>query len=138
MTGSFCDLWEEKVLKHIFGLSAYTALSTIYIAVCTGGVTDAGVATGEPSGSSYARVAVANSSSGWDFSQVSGLTKIVNHAAVTFPQASGSWGTLTDVFLVDAATAGNVLAHATLATPKAIGSGDTLQFNAGDLQFTLD
>lgn len=138
MTGSFCDLWEEKVLKHLFGISAYSAPTTVWVAVCTGGVTDAGVANGEPSGNSYTRVAITNNGSYWDYSQVGGLTKIANHAAVTFPQASGSWGTLTDVFLVDAASGGNILAHATLATSKTIGSGDTLQFNAGDLQFTLD
>jgi len=138
MAGSFTNYWEEKVLKHLFGIAAYTALGTVYLGVCTGGVTEAGVATGEPAGNNYARVAITNDSDHWDYSQVDGLTKIANHAAIEFPEASGSWGTITDVFLVSAATEGNILAFATLAASKAIGSGDTLKFDAADLAFTLD
>ncbi len=138
MTGSFCDLWEEKILKHIFGILAYTALSTIYVGACTGGVTEAGVATGEPTGNNYARVAVTNNGTGWDFSQVAGVSKVQNHAAISFPEASGSWGTITDVFLADAASGGNILAFATLNEAKVVGSGDTLQFDAGDLEFRLN
>ncbi|MBC7121366.1 MAG: hypothetical protein A4E48_00024 [Methanosaeta sp. PtaU1.Bin060] len=138
MTGSFANYWEEKILKHIFGLATYSALATLYVGVCTGGVTEDGTVTGEPAGNGYARVAVTNNATGWDFSQVAGLSKIQNHAAVTFPEASGSWGTITDVFLADAASGGNILAFATLDESKVIGSGDTLQFDAGDLGFTLD
>lgn len=138
MTGSFTDYLEEKVMKHIFGVLAFTAPANVHIGICTGGVSEAGVITGEPSGNNYARVAVTNNGTGWDFSQVAGVTKVQNHAAISFPQASGSWGAITDVFLADAASGGNILAFATLDVSKAIGSGDTLQFDAGDLAFTLD
>jgi hypothetical protein len=138
MAGSFCDLWEEKVLKHIFGILAYTALSTIHVGCCTGGVTEGGVATGEPSGNNYARVAVTNNGTGWTFSQVTGVGKVENAAAITFPEASGAWGTITDVFLADAASGGNILAFATLNESKVIGNGDTLQLDAGDLYWTLN
>ena len=138
MSGSFANYWEEKVMKHLFGIAAYTALATVYVGVCTGGVTEAGVATGEPSGNGYARVAITNDTDHWDYSQVDGVTKIANHAAIEFPEATGSWGTITDVFLVSLDAAGNILAFATLAASKAIASGDTLKFDAGDLAFTLD
>lgn len=138
MTGSFTNLWEEKIMKHIFGILAYTALSTIYAGVCTGGVAEDGTVTGEPSGNNYARVAITNDGTGWTFSQVAGVTKVENAAAITFPEASGSWGTITDVFLADAASGGNILAFATLDVSKAIGDGDTLQFDSGDLEFSLE
>jgi len=138
MSGSFTNYWEEKVLKHLFGIAAYTAPATVYVGVCTGGVTEAGVATGEPSENGYARVAITNDVDHWDYSQVDGLTKIANHAAIEFPEASGSWGTITDVFLASAATGGSILACATLAASKAIANGDTLKFDAADLAFTLD
>jgi hypothetical protein len=138
MSGSFANYWEEKVLKHLFGIAAYTAPGTVYVGVCTGGVTEAGVASGEPSGSGYARVAITNDGDHWDFSQVDGLTRIANHAAIQFPEASGSWGTITDVFLATAASGGSILAFATLTASKAIGSGDTLKFDAAGLAFTLD
>jgi len=69
MSGSFTNYWEEKVLKHLFGIAAYTAPGTVYVGVCTGGVTEAGVVTGEPSGNAYARVAVLNDVDHWDYSQ---------------------------------------------------------------------
>lgn len=137
MAGSFTNYLEEKLLKDLFGIAAFTPPSTFHIGVCTGGVAEDGTITGEPSGNGYARVSVGNDAN-WDFSQVSGVTKIENHSAIAFAEATGSWGTITDVFIADASTGGNVLAFATLASSKAIGSGDTLQFDAGDLEFTLD
>jgi hypothetical protein len=138
MTGSFANYLEEKVLKDLFGISAFSPPTTFYVGCCTGGVAEDGTVTGEPSGGSYARVAVANGASYWDYSQVAGVTKIENHGAVAFAEATASWGTITDVFIADAASGGNILAFATLPTSKPIGSGDTLQFDAGDLEFTLD
>jgi len=137
MTGSITNYLEEKLLKDLFGIAAFSPPSTFYIGVCTGGVAEDGTVTGEPSGNGYARVSVGNNTN-WDYSQVSGVTKIENHSAIAFAEATGSWGTLTAVFIADAETGGNVLAFATLASSKAIGSGDTLQFDAGDLEFTLD
>lgn len=138
MTGSFTNYLEEKLLKDLFGIAAFSPPSTFYIGVCTGGVAEDGTITGEPSGNGYARVSVGNGDSNWDYSQVAGVTKIENHSAIAFAEATGSWGTITDVFIADASSGGNVLAFATLASSKAIGSGDTLQFDAGDLEFTLD
>jgi len=138
MTGSFTNYLEEKVLKDLFGISAFSPPSTFYVGVCTGGVAEDGTVTGEPSGGSYARVSVGNGAGNWDYAQDAGVTKIKNHAAITFSEATGIWGTITDVFIADAASGGNVLAFATLAASKAIGSGDTLQFDAADLEFRLD
>lgn len=137
MTGSFTDYLEEKVMKDLFGILAFTPPTTFFVGVCTGGVSEGGVVTGEPSGNAYARVSVGNGSGNWDYSQVAGVTVVANHAAIAFSEATGSWGTITDVFIADAASGGNILAFATLDASKAIGSGDTLQFDAGDLEIVL-
>ena len=138
MTGSLTDYQEEKLLKHLFGIASLTPLGTIHVGVCTGGVTEGGVITGEPTDAAYARVAVTNNGTYWTFSQVAGLSKIVNAADIVFPTASASWGTLTTVFLADAATDGNVLGFITLDESKAIGTNDVFKLLAGALAVTLN
>ena len=46
-----------------------------------------------------------------------------NGAAFTFPTPTGSWGTITTLFIADAATAGNILAMADLTTPMTFTTG---------------
>jgi hypothetical protein len=131
MAGSFNDYTENKVLDHIVGKTSYT-MPTAYVALFTVAPTDAGGGT-EVSGGSYARVATAGAD--WN-AAASGATSNAN--AVTFPAATASWGTVVAFALMDASTAGNMLAWADLTTSKAIGSGDTASFAAGDLDITLD
>jgi hypothetical protein len=87
----------------------------------------------EPSGNAYARV----STTGADWNTASGGA-LDNANDITFPEATGSWGTITHFALFDAATGGNMLAYGALSTPKIIGSGDTAKFAAGDLDVSLD
>ncbi len=134
---SFCNFWEEKGLKHLFGIAAYSPPATVYVGVCTG-VAEDGTITSEPSGNGYARQPVTNDGTGWDFSQVSGVTKVVNHAAIQFPQAEGDWGTLTFAFISTAATGGDILAFGEFNLPKPIGLQDTLKFDPGGLGFALN
>jgi hypothetical protein len=61
-----------------------------------------------------------------------------NSNAITFPQASGTWGTVVALGIFDASTSGNLLAWADLTTSKLVGNGDTPSFAAGDLDVTLD
>ena len=87
----------------------------------------------EPSGNNYSRVSASGSS--WS-SASTGQTS--NSQAITFPQASGSWGTITHFALFDADSSGNLLLSGALTTAKDIGAGDTPSFGAGDLVVTLD
>lgn len=129
--GSFGDFWEDEVLDHLFGKGAYTP-PTIYVALSTADPTDDGSGAAEPSGNGYARVETAGSD--WDASS-GGATANAN--AITFPEASGSWGTVTHFALYDAATNGNMLAHGALDSSEAISSGKTPRFAAGDLDVSL-
>jgi hypothetical protein len=130
--GSFADYWENEILDHLFGKGSYTP-PTIYVGLSTADPTDDASGLAEPSGNSYARVATA----GADWNVASGGA-IANANDITFPEATGSWGTITHFAIFDAASAGNMLAHGALNVSKSISSGDTAKFAAGDLDVTLD
>ena len=127
----FTDYLEDKVLDHVFGGSAYTAPTTLYVGLFTAAPSDTGGGT-ECSGGSYARKSMAAMT-------VSGTspTTATNGAAVEFVTATGSWGTVTHVGIFDAASSGNLMAWAALTTSKAVTSGDVFRFNAGELDVTL-
>jgi len=132
--GSFSDYLEDELLDHIFGVGAWSAPATVYIALSTADPTDDGSGIAEPSGGAYARVAVTNSGTNWDTSS-GGAT--ANKTAFTFPTATASWGTITHFAIFDASTAGNMLMHGVLTTSKAVGNGDTPKFNIGAIDVTL-
>ena len=129
MAGSFSDYLEDKVLKHVFTNTAYTPATTLYVGLYTVAPSDTGGGT-QVSGGSYARTSVTFS--------VSGTTTLcTNSAAVEFPTASASWGTVVAVAVFDASTSGNMLAWADLTTNKTIDSGDVFRVATGDLDITL-
>ncbi|UCC98686.1 MAG: hypothetical protein JSW66_02080 [Phycisphaerales bacterium] len=130
--GSFSDYWENKVLDHIFGNDSYTP-PTIFVALSTAEPLDDASGVAEPSGNGYARVETGAS----DWSVSSGGS-VSNATSITFPTASGSWGTITHFGLFDSVTGGNMLAYGALNQPKAIGNSDTGKFEAGDLEINLD
>jgi hypothetical protein len=130
--GSFSDYWENKILDHVFGKSSYSP-PTIYVALSTADPTDDGSGIAEPSGNGYARVQT--QASNWNAASSGSLD---NANDITFPEATGNWGTISHFALFDAASEGNMLAHGSLSASKAIGSGDTAKFAAGDLDVSLD
>lgn len=134
MAGSFSNYLENALLNQIFRGTAYSFPGTLYVGLYTVAPSDAGGGT-EVSGNSYARVAVTANTSNWANS-TAGATS--NSNAITFPQASGSWGTVVALGIFDASTFGNLLAWADLTTSKLVGNGDTPSFAAGDLDVTLD
>jgi hypothetical protein len=135
---SFSDYLEDKVLNHVFGGTSYTAPTTLYVGVFTSAASDTGPGT-EVSGNGYARQSVAFTVSG------TSPTTASSSAAVEFPEATGSWGTVTYAGVFDAVSGGNMLAWAQLtdpadfvtALPKAITAGDILRISAGNLKVTL-
>jgi len=129
MAGSFSDYLEDKLLKHAFTNTSYTPATTLYVALYTAAPTDAGGGT-QITGNGYARTSVAFT--------VSGTTTIAtNSAAVEFPAATASWGTVVAVGIFDASTSGNLLAWADLTVNKTIDTGDIFRIPAGDLDITL-
>lgn len=128
------DYLEGELLKHLFRTGSMTKPSTIYIGLYTATPSDTGGGT-EVSGGSYARVQVGPSDATWAAVGAGGLTD--NVSAITFPTATGSWGTVTHVGIFDASSGGNLLLYGALSASKVVGSGDTFKFNAGDLDVTF-
>lgn len=130
--GSFNNYTENKVLDHVTGKTAFTK-PTAYVGLSTADPADDASGLAEPSGSGYARVTTSGAS--WDAAS-GGAT--ANAAALTFPEASGAWGTVTHFALFDASTSGNMLCHGTLDASRVITSGITPRFAIGELDITLD
>jgi hypothetical protein len=136
---SFTDYLEDKILDHVFGGNAYTAPSTLYVGLHTSASSDSAAGT-EVSGGSYARQTAAFTVSG------TSPTEATTGAAIEFPTATASWGTVTYAGVYDASTGGNLLAYAeltdpsdfTTALPKAIDTGDIFRISAGNLKIRLD
>ena len=135
--GSFSDYLENEILDHILGGGDYARPATVYIGLWTSALSDSstGSSAGEVSGGDYARKSVTNNGTNWP-AAASGAK--ANGTAITFVQATGSWGTVTHFAILDASTAGNILGHGTLTQSKTIGNGDTASFAIGDLDVTLD
>ena len=125
---SFSDYLETKVLDHVFAGTAYTAPSTLYVALFTAAPSDSGGGT-EVSGGGYARQTIAFTTSGDTTS---------NNAAIEFPTATANYGSVTHVGIFDAASAGNLMAHAALTSAKNIETGDVFRIPSGDLDITLN
>jgi len=126
----FSDYLEDKVLDHVFGGTAYTAPSTLYVALYTVAPDDTGGGT-EVTGGGYARQTATFTVSG------TSPTTATNAAAIEYPTATANYGTVTSVGILDASSGGNLLAYADLDTSKVVSTGDVFRFDAGDLDITL-
>ena len=127
---SFSNYLETELLEHVFTNTAYTAPSTLYLALFTSNpAEDASGTEVTTSGTAYARQTVTFT--------VSGNTATTD-AAVEFPTATANYGTVSHVAIFDASSAGNMIAYAALTTSKAIETGDVFRVPAGDLDITLD
>lgn len=107
----------------------------------------AGTAAVEPSGGSYARVAVASSLANFSGTQGDATTavsngttgKASNNSAITFPAPTADWKYVWAVADYDAANAGNLLEWTPLATAKTVNNGDSApSFAAASLAFYFD
>lgn len=120
--GSLTNYAEAAFLKHFATEAAYTPAATVYLCLCTADPTDAatGASMNEVANSgSYARTAVT-------FSAASSR-RVTPSGNVTFPAATGSWGTVTHWAIVDNSTygSGNVLAAGAFGSSRSIVSGNT-------------
>ena len=134
MAGSFSNYLELELLDHVYGGADYSRPATLYVALFSVDPSDAGGGT-ELSGDGYERVAVTNNSTNWPAADAGAKS---NGAAITFPTATGDWDEVTAHGIFDHATAGNLLSWGELTVNKTALTGDTIVFNIGDLDITLD
>lgn len=118
---------ELEVLDHILSVGAYSMPADIYLGLSVASMAEDASGT-ELSGSSYARQAIT-------FAAASGGSSASN-ATVTFPTATGSWGTVAYWSIWDAASSGNMMLHGAFSASKVIGTGDILRVNSGDVTVT--
>lgn len=132
--GSLSDYSENQLLNHLFN-TAYTSVATVYVALCTADPTDTAT------GAAQSEVANAN---GYQRTAITfgaaATRKVVQSGAVTFPQASGTWGTITHWTLVDTQTygSGNVLAHGSFTASFAPVSGNTPTIPSAEIQVQMN
>jgi hypothetical protein len=135
MSDAMSDYLEEKLINHVLRNTAFTTPgTTIYVGLIQfyeSHILEAGTLTQEVSGGDYAR----QQHSAWDDPSGSGATE--NTGVITFPTATADWGWISGVIVSDAATAGNVLLHGALTTPRDVVSGDVFKFNDGDLDISF-
>ena len=119
---------ENAIINATLRNTTYTSVATVYVSLWTTDPTDAGSGT-EVSGGSYARTAVTFAAPS------NGVT--TNSADVTFPTATGTWGTVGWIGINDALSSGNLLYHTALDASKTIASGDIFKISTGNLSVTL-
>jgi hypothetical protein len=127
------DHLENKLLDHLFGGTAYTAPATLYFALFTTAPTDTGGGI-EVTGTGYTRASSTNNTSNWSNATSGSKT---NATQITFPAATGTWGSVNAIGIFDASTGGNLLFWTTIP-PRAVVSGDVPRFAPGGVTITLN
>lgn len=118
----------NRILDRNFGGTAYTPPATMYFGLSTTTIQIDGTGASEPSGGAYARVALTNDKTNWGVASNGALT---NLSAVTFPESTTSWGTITYVGIWDASTSGNIWFFDALTPSRAVASATTVLFAIG-------
>jgi hypothetical protein len=137
MAGSKSSYLEAALLDYVLSLVTYTPPGTVYVALSTAAFSTAatGTAMTEVTGGSYARIGQTNNATNWPASSGSNPSIKANGTAVTFATATANWGTVLSVYLVDAATVGNILYGADLAAGVVVNTGSGFSIPVG--QFVL-
>ena len=134
--GSYSTYLSDAILGHIVGKTPYT-MPEAFLAVSTANPLVSGSGIAEPVGNGYARVATV--AGDWNTPSAGAIN---NANAFSFPAATGLWGTIAYFMLMDALTAGNMLAFGQTLDPsgnvttKVITNGDVLSMAAGSLVIT--
>jgi hypothetical protein len=130
------DWLESQLRAHVFRTGSFAKPSALYVSLHTADPTDAGTGA-EVTGGAYARVQRNPGDANWSAGTATdGATD--NVADITFPAPSASWGTVTHFGVWDAATAGNLICHGPLTTPRTINGGDPAPvFAAGALDLAF-
>ena len=127
---SLSNTFETHTLQYLFTTTSVTRPTAWYIALFTSNpAEDASGTEVSTSGTAYARQSATFTVSG---------NEATNSAAIEFPTATASYGSVSHVGVFDASTGGNLIAYAALTTSKAIDTGDVLRLPANDLDITMD
>jgi len=132
---SVCYIVANKILDNNLGATANTPPGTYYVGLSTSTVLIDGTGETEPSGGSYARIAVTNNKTSFTTAANGELTNDIN---ITFTESTDAWGDITYVFLADAASAaGNIYFFEALPATKTVQTATTVVFAAAAMTFSM-
>ena len=122
------DLVLNRFLRNVAGTGPYPA----YVALGTSATTPSENGSGftEVSGGSYARQAAGFSA---PVSVNGAPNTVTNPSAISFPQATASWGTVRWIGIFTAVSGGTLLYFQQLASDKVVGIDDIFEFLTGTL-----
>jgi hypothetical protein len=133
MATGFGVYYIQKLLNLQFGGTAYTFIG-VDLALCTTSGSATALGT-EVSGGSYARLSVPASTT--TFPTISGSTTTINNnVTLSFVQSTGSWGTVTTVFVVEHALS-NIIYFGDLVASQTVGTNNVFQFLANNFSVQL-
>lgn len=122
-------------LNYLFGGTALTLPLTYYVGLSTTTIAASGMGITEPSSmDGYARVAVPNDK---DHFHTATIGILWNLGLIVFPEATGNWGTITDVFLSDSLSGGNMLYYGALQSSVSIPTSTVALFQATTLILSM-
>lgn len=140
MSNNMATYMANKILDLILKDTAWSlpTSDTVWLALFTTSANEtelqAGTLTNEVTGGSYARLEINDVAKTFNAAS-SGATE--NSADWEFIEATGSWGTVGYLAVMDTVTGGNVLFAGALDTTKAVASGEIFRLKSGDLDISL-
>lgn len=126
MSGNLTDTAENKLLDHIFGTASYTPSTPLKVALMTANGSDSSSGT-EVTGGSYARQSLTCGAASSGSASNSGTLSFTSMPTCT----------VVGVEVWDS-SGSNRLWWGPLSASKSVNSGDTFEFTAGQLTFSLD
>jgi hypothetical protein len=137
-TGTSMSAWlETQLLNGTLRNTAYTPAVTVYLGLFTTNPGE-GDASGVPSGTEVTGNAYARQSVAFGVPTGGATNTSSNTGTITFPTATGSWGTIGFVAIFDALTSGHMLYYGALTASHVINNGNTFTMQIGDLSVQLD
>ena len=139
------DFLEDELVKHIFRTGSFTKPTVLAFALLTTAAVDgdtgtftSGTGVEVTNANAYARQDRPPLDANWT-ATAGGDGETDNAAAITYPQATGSWGTVAAAAICSSTThdSGDMYLHGTVTTSKAIDNGDTAEFATGAVTVTL-
>lgn len=124
----------NRVLDWLFGQVSWNPQTTYYIGLSTTSINASGSGATEPTGGAYARLAIPNNKSTWTTASSGILTNILQFE---YPESTTPWGTITNVFMSDSPTGGNILYWDALTTSRIVQAQTVLIFAPESIRIQL-
>jgi hypothetical protein len=131
--GKISDTYVNNLLDVAFGSAVSIFPATFHLGLSTTLPTNAGANITEPSGGSYARLAINNDDLNWGPAAARGTTNLLTLSMAT---ATGSWGAVTHFVIMSADTVGSMIAWGALPGTLTVGIGAIVTFDPGTLVIT--